>query len=26
MAYVGENGIEANVFYKLDENGNFIKA
>ena len=25
-AYVGENGIEPNVKYKLDDNGNFIKA
>jgi len=26
VAYVGENGIEPNVAYKLDDDGNFIKA
>ena len=26
VAYVGENGIEPNVAYKLDDKGNFIKA
>ena len=26
IAYVGENGIEPNVDYKLDENGNFVRA
>ena len=26
VAYVGENGIEPNVAYKLDRQGNFIKA
>ena len=26
IAYVGENGIEANTAYKLDENGKFVKA
>lgn len=26
VAYVGENGIKADTFYKLDENGNFVEA
>ena len=25
VAYVGENGIKPNVFYELDENGNFVE-
>ena len=26
VAYVGEDGIEPNVLYKLDDNGEFVKA
>ena len=26
VAYVGENGIKPNVFYELDENGEFVEA
>ena len=26
VAYVGENGIKPNVFYKLDDEGNFVEA